>query len=352
MRVQDNRRVTVLGTDAVTISASPVPDPGHGEVRVRSTMLGICGSYLHAAHSRHPSMPMPYQPGHEVVAVVDELGDGTSGLALGDRVFLERNLVCRQCRNYHAGRYNICQHLAVFGCQTPGAVADYFSVAADRLQRVPDDIPDEAAVLVEPLATPVHAVRLAAGVDPVTGGKGLTGKDVAVLGAGPVGLFTLIAARGAEARRVVVTDLSDHKRVRAVRLGADAVVTATAPDLVSELRAEPGNSPDVVLDCVAVPATVAPSISLLEKGGTEVVVDVPSGSVPLRLDLVQDWEITVRDTFMYTTEDVVAATQILRSGRVPLKELVSDVLPLDRAQETFARGDSGAGVKVLVRVAE
>ncbi len=351
MSVQQNRRVTVAGIDDVTVSTVPVPEPAPGEVRVRSTLVGICGSDLHAAHGEHPSMPLPYFPGHEAVGVVDALGEGVTGLAVGDRVFLEPNLVCRHCRNCLSGRYNICLELAVFGCQTPGAMTDAFVVGADRLHRVPDDMSDEAAVLVEPLATPVHAVRLAAGVDPVPGVEGLTGKNVVVLGAGPIGLFTLIAAREAGARQVVVTDLLETKRDRAMRLGADAVLPADAVDLVGEVRAFLGHSADVVFDCVSVPGTVAQAVALLAKGGTAVVVGVPPGSVPIRLDLVQDWEITVRGALMYTTPDIEAAAAILRSGRVPIEELISDVLPIDQAQQAFARADSGQGVKVLVRVA-
>lgn len=193
MSAQQNRYVTVAGIDDITVATSPVPEPGPGQARVRSTLVGICGSDLHAAHGEHPSMPLPYQPGHEAVGVVDALGPdavglgpvglGAVGLGVGDRVFLEPNLVCRHCRNCLSGRYNICLELAVFGCQTPGAMADWFVVDVDRLHRIPDDMSDEAAVLVEPLATPVHAVRLAAGVDPVPGVEGLTGSNVVVLGA-------------------------------------------------------------------------------------------------------------------------------------------------------------------------
>lgn len=160
----------------------------------------------------------------------------------------------------------------------------------------------------------------------------------------------MVAAREAGARQVVVTDLLEAKRDRAMRLGADLVLPADAGDLVEEVHAFLGTSPDVVFDCVGVAATLAQAVALLAKGGTVVVVGVPPGSVPIRLDLVQDWEITIRGALMYTTADIEAATAILRSGRVPIGELISDRLPLDRVQEAFNRADSGLGVKVLVQV--
>ncbi len=351
MSISVNRRVTVGGIDEVTLSSGPMPEPRAGEVRVRSTLVGICGSDLHAAHGQHPSMPLPYQPGHEAVGVVDVLGQEVEGLTPGDRVFLEPNLVCRHCRNCRAGRYNICQELKVFGCQTPGAMTDHFVVAANRLHRVPEGMSDEAAVLIEPLATPVHAVGLAAGVDAVPGVSGLTGKDVVVLGAGPIGLFTLVAAREAGARRVIVTDLLPDKRARAARLGADAVVAADAPDITGQVRAVLGDTANVVFDCVAVENSLTQGVSLVEKGGTVVVMGVPSGPLTLPVHLVQDWEITIRGALMYTSEDIAAATTILQSGRVPINEFITHILPLSQAQEAFTRADSGTAVKVLVKLA-
>jgi L-iditol 2-dehydrogenase len=344
-----NRQVTVAGIGAVEVLRTDLPAVGPDEVRVRSSLIGICGSDLHAAHGRHPSVPLPYQPGHEVVGVVESVGAQVGSLSEGDRVFLEPGLVCGRCRNCLAGRYNICQELKVFGCQTPGGMADYFVVAADRLHRVPDDLTDEAAVLIEPLSTPVHAVRLAA--DAVGAGD-LNGRDVVVLGAGAIGLFTLIAALKAGARRVVVTDLIEQKRQRAVRLGATAALPADSADLVEQVKGIFGNGADVVFDCVAVQASVLQAVALAEKGGTVIVVGVPSGQVSIPLELVQDWEVTIRGALMYVTRDIEAAVSILRSGDVPVGEFITGVLPMSEAQKAFSLADSGAGVKVCVRAGQ
>jgi L-iditol 2-dehydrogenase len=122
--IDTNRRVVVAGIDDIAVETGPVPHPGHGEVRVRPTVVGICGSDTHACLGSHPFIDLPYRPGHEVVGVVDEVGDDVEGFAAGDRVVVEPNLACGRCPQCRAGRYNICATLRVFGCQTPGGLAD------------------------------------------------------------------------------------------------------------------------------------------------------------------------------------------------------------------------------------
>jgi threonine dehydrogenase-like Zn-dependent dehydrogenase len=145
------------------------------------TVTGICGSDIHAVHGRHPFVPLPYHPGHEVVGVVESTGDEVTTVAPGHRVTIEPTLPCGRCKMCTTERSNLCENLQFFGCGwTQGGMADYFTIPADRLHRVPDDLDDVTAVLIEPLSTPVHAVRLAGGV---------AGKSIAILGAGPIGLL-------------------------------------------------------------------------------------------------------------------------------------------------------------------
>ncbi|MEV7969947.1 alcohol dehydrogenase catalytic domain-containing protein [Sphaerisporangium sp. NPDC088356] len=312
------------------------PAPGRGEALVRSVLVGICGSDVHAAAGHHPFIDLPYLPGHEVVGVIEEVGPGTDGLTPGDRVVLEPNLHCGHCPQCRDGRYNICRELAVFGCQTPGAMADAFVVRADRLHHVPDEMTDTTAALIEPLATPMHAVRRAE-VRP--------GAKVVVLGAGPIGLLVLVAARAAGAERVVVTDLLPGKLRRAAALGADETLATDDPRL-----AELGGSADVVFDCVARESTMAQAVELVDKGGTVVVVGVPAGPVAIPLHLVQDREITVIGSLMYVREDFAAAIDLLRSGAVAADDLVTAVFPLDEVARAFAAAADPHHVKVLVSV--
>ena len=179
------RQLVISSPGVVELRDAETPEPGPGEVQVLTTVVGICGSDLHALAGTHPFITLPCVPGHEVAGVVGETGPGVTGLKAGMRVILEPNLTCGQCPYCRSGRYNICERLRVVGCQAPGAMADAFTAPASRFHVIPDRLSDAQAALVEPLSTAVHAVRMAGP---------LAGAAVAVLGGGTIGLLTLTAA--------------------------------------------------------------------------------------------------------------------------------------------------------------
>ncbi|MEV6162008.1 alcohol dehydrogenase catalytic domain-containing protein [Streptomyces sp. NPDC052052] len=339
---QRNRRVLVRAIDDISIEEVPVPRPGDNELLIRSTVIGVCGSDTHAALGRHPFIDLPYRPGHEVVGVVVAAGEGAEDFAPGTRVIIEPNLYCGQCAQCRSGRYNICRELKVFGCQTPGGMADFFTIPVDRVHRVPEAMSDLQAALVEPLATPVHAVAK-------TGD--LTGRTVAVLGAGPIGLLVVAAARHAGAARIVATDLLETKRERAVRLGADSALPADAADLVAQAHAVLDGPADVVFDCVAREQSMAQAIDLVAKGGRVIVVGVGApGPTPIRLDLVQDREIRIEGTLMYTSDDYRTALDLIASGSIGTDAIITATYPLEDAAQAFAASLQPEHVKVLITV--
>lgn len=336
------RRVVVHGIDDVEVASEPIAVPGAGEAAVRPTYVGICGSDTHACLGSHPFIDLPYRPGHEVVGRVDAVGPGVTGIAVGERVVVEPNLACGYCRQCAAGRYNICRELAVFGCQTPGGLADRFVIGADRLHRVPDGLADVDAVLTEPLATPVRAVRSVGD---------LRGRSVVVLGAGPIGLLVMAAARAAGAARIAVTDLIASKRERALSLGADAAFDATG-DLVPNALAELGDGADVVFDCVAREPSMAQAARIVTKGGEIVVVGVgAAGTTPVRLDLIQDRELVVRGSLMFVARDFTESLRLIEAGAVRADQLVTAVYDgLDAAGDAFRASTDAEQCKVLIRL--
>jgi 2-desacetyl-2-hydroxyethyl bacteriochlorophyllide A dehydrogenase len=338
------RRVVVNSLDDVVIETVPEAEPGPGEVRVRSTVVGICGSDLHAACGHHPFIDLPYRPGHEVVGVVDAVGSGVDDSWVGSRVAVEPNLACGHCPQCEAGRYNVCRELLVLGCQTPGALADSFTVAADRVVALNPSLDDDHAILIEPLATPIHAVRRAAAAV-----GDLRGRPVVVIGAGPIGLFALLAARQAGAT-VVVADLLASKRERAERLGASGSFDPTAADAVAAAHRLLGGPAAVVIDCVAIESSVAQAVDLVDKGGAIMIVGVSSGATPVRLDLVQDRELSLIGNLMYVREDFLAAIDLLASGTVPIDEFISARFDLEHSAQAFAASADPENVKVVVSV--
>jgi threonine dehydrogenase-like Zn-dependent dehydrogenase len=243
-----------------------------------------------------------------------------------------------------SGRENLCENLRFFGCGYPqGGMADYFTLAANRLHPVPEVLDDEAAALIEPLSTPVHAVRLAGDV---------AGRAVAVLGAGTIGLFTLAVLRAHGAGSVVVTDPNAGKRSRALALGADAAVDARGTDVVGEVRGVLGGSADIVFDCVAIQSSLDQAIAMADKGGTVVVVGVPAAAVTIPLPIIQDHQIRIQGSATYLPVDYAESTALLSAGTVRKADFVTATRPLEAVAEAFDLASSGQHVKVLVTVGE
>jgi len=337
------RRVVVY-PGRIAVEQAGIPVPGPDEALVRTLAAGVCGSDLHAARGRHPFVALPYRPGHEVVGVIEATGSAVTGSTPGERVIVAPYLPCWTCKMCASGRENLCENLRFFGCGYPqGGMADAFTLAADRLYPVPDDLDDHSAALIEPLSTPVHAVRLAGEV---------TSRSVAVLGAGTIGLFTVAVLRAHGAGKIVSTDPNARKRERAAALGADATIDARTPDVAGQVRRARGGSADIVFDCVAVQSSMDQAIAIADKGGTVVVVGVPAGEVTVPLPIVQDHQIRIQGSATYLSEDYGESVDLLRRGAVKTADFVTATRPLAQVAEAFELASSGSHVKVLVTVGE
>jgi threonine dehydrogenase-like Zn-dependent dehydrogenase len=170
-----------------------------------------------------------------------------------------------------------------------------------------------------------------------------------VIGAGPIGLFTLLAARHAGAR-VVVADLLASKRERAERLGAAGTFDPASPDAIATARRALGGPAVVVIDCVSRESSVAQAVELVDKGGAVMIVGVAEGATPVPLGLIQDRELALVGSLMYVREDFTAALNLLATGAVPVDEIISAAYDLDHAAEAFAASADAENVKVLVSV--
>ena len=337
------RRVVVY-PGRIAVETTEIPAPGPNEALIRTLVAGVCGSDLHAAHGRHPFVPLPYRPGHEVVGVIEKAGSAVGSFAPGQRVIVEPYLPCWTCRMCASGRENLCENLQFFGCgYAQGGMADYFTLAANRLHLVPDALDDHTAALIEPLSTPVHAVRLAGDV---------AGRSVAVLGAGTIGLLTLAVLRAHQVGRVVSTDPLPAKRARASALGADATIDAGTPDVAGQVRKALGGSADIVFDCVSVQSSIDQAIAIADKGGTVMVVGVPAREVTVPLPIVQDHQIRIQGSATYLPEDYRESAGLLGRGAVKTTDFVTATRPLAQVAEAFELASSGDHLKVLVTVGE
>jgi len=340
MSSSNRRRVIVSAPNTVEVVEEFLPELGDHEALVSLLVAGVCGSDLHGLRGSHPTMKPPYYPGHEVVGTVERIGAGVTHVQVGQLVTPEPTLPCGYCKMCLVGKSNICENLAFFGCGfREGGMADLFSVDATRLHVIPEGFDLRQAALIEPLATPVHAVRLAGD---------LAGKTVAIIGAGTIGLLVLAAVRARGARRIVVTDVLASKRDGAVTRGADVAVDAADPDLAATVRAALGETADVVFDCVSIQPTIGAAIGMVQRGGTVVVVGVPSKPVQFPLFELQERQMRLQGAATYMPEDYAEAIRILASGSIDADGMITSSYPIERAGEAFAAAANGDQIKVLI----
>lgn len=335
------QQVQVAGIGSVVTVQTREPQPKPGWVQIRTLLAGICGSDTHAVAGHHPLLPPPYCPGHEAVGVVSKVGAGVSEGLVGQRVILKPNVACGKCINCADGLSNACQQLAWIGCdpsgELPGAMAECFVAPESNVYLAPDDVTDTQAVLVECLATPIHAARIAGD---------LSGARVLVLGAGTIGLFSVIAARWAGAKTVVATDLSAYKRERAQRHGADIAIDGQSPDVAEAVRSACGGRVDAVFDCVATANSMTQALTVVRRAATILIVGVPAASFKMPMPYVQDWELRVQGCANYNEDDFAAAVAL--GSRIPAAEIIAKRCDFDCSAAAFAEAAVHTSGKVVI----
>lgn len=339
------QRLVATSLNSVTLQQTEKPEVQLGEILVQTLVSGVCGSDIHAVQGHHPFVPLPYMPGHEVVGIIREVAPNVKGFTVGERVTVEPDLPCWNCKNCNFGRENLCENLRFFGCgYEQGGMADYWTLPASRLHKVPQSFSDEAAALIEPLSTPVHAVKLS-----FVGEKDLTGKTVAILGCGTIGLLTLIAAKHFNAKKIIMTDLLASKRERALSLGADLVFDAGRPTLPIDVRTEIGESVDIVFDCVAIQQTISQAITMADKAGTVIIVGVPAAEVTIPLPIIQDHQIRIQGSATYLPVDFEDSIKIIGAEGFNALDFVTSIFPKEESQRAFDTAIAGDQIKVLIR---
>ncbi|MFV0258883.1 MAG: zinc-binding dehydrogenase [Acidimicrobiales bacterium] len=303
-------------------------------MRVAVDSVGICGTDLHFFRGSFPS-PAGLIPGHEVGGVIDAWGDGVSDAPEpGSPVAVEPLTGCGTCGACRQGQANRCARRTLFGVSARGGLAEYLTVPADCVHPLPDGVAAPAGSMAEPLAVCVRGVRL--------GGVGL-GHRVAVVGAGTIGLLTVLVARAAGAREVFVT--ARHPRQRELAAGLGGTVVDRLPTGLDAVLETVGGTGETLVPCVA--ATRA--------GGTVVLLGVFEGNALLPALDAATREIRVVGSNCYSRvdhdRDFVAALGLLATHREAVASLVTHRFPLDEVNEAFrtAADKTTGSVKVVIR---
>ncbi len=331
---------TRRGVGNIELLEMAEPVPGPGEVKIEVQACGICGTDIHIYHDRSETRP-PVIIGHEFSGIVHELGPGVEHIAVGDRVVSETTVwscgVCRYCR---MGCYDICPQRLGLGRGGNGAFARYLVMRAVMLHHLPDNVDFIAGALTEPLACCVHAATEFTQISP--------GDVVLVTGDGAIGLLSMQIAKAAGAT-VVVGGHHEQRIALARELGADLVVNTGEQDFVSQVQGLGiGDGIDVVLECSGSATAANLGLDLLRPKGQYTQVGIFGRKVELDFSKVATKELVVAGSFNQQWTSWERALRYLREGTVRTRPLVSDILPLSRWQEGFARYENRAASKVIL----
>jgi 2-desacetyl-2-hydroxyethyl bacteriochlorophyllide A dehydrogenase len=327
-------RAMVLRGKDLAVEEVPRPAPGPGQVLARVRACGICGSDLHfalyaedlvrATGDGQTGVGPGIEPdkgvimGHEFVAEVVEAGPDVDGWPAGTRVVSLPTLIDPSApRGAHTIGYS---------SRFPGAYGEYVLMSAPLLLRVPDHVPDVVAATTEPCAVGLHAVRE---------GRVQPAEHALVMGAGPIGMMTLLWLKHAGVRHVTVSEPAAPRRELAARLGADLVLDPATEDVAGRTAAAAGGPPPVVFECVGVAGTIAQAMRLAAPRGRVVVVGACMTEDRITPMVGINKHLTLQFVLGYTPQEVAESLDAIAAGRVDPAPLITRTVTLDELPAAF-----------------
>ena len=318
----------------------PLPAPGAGQVLVRITHTGLCGTdlkiYQGAIRVRYPRIM-----GQEVIGEVVS-GETAAGIRPGDRVIIDPMLFCGTCFHCRAGQTNLCPNGAFIGRDADGGFADYVAVPASHVFKLPDAVASYTAPLIQVATTCLHAQRQM---------LLFLGESVAVLGLGVSGQLHVQLAKARGAGTVIGISRSPFKCEMARTLGADLTIAPGKAALEQVLAATGGRGADVVIECTGVVASLAEAIHMARPGGRILlfgIMNATEGAIPF-YDLYFK-ELTVVNARASKPEDFAGMLDLVERGVLRLEPLITQRLPLDELETAIGLvGDGPAGrLKIIL----
>ncbi|MBN1979567.1 MAG: alcohol dehydrogenase catalytic domain-containing protein [Anaerolineae bacterium] len=344
------------GVRDLRVEGLPRPAPGPGEVLLKVAAVGTCGSDVHyyvEGRIGDQVVTAPITMGHEFSAWVAGLGEGVTGLAVGQLVAVEPAIHCGECECCQHGHPNLCPNVRF--CGTPpidGVFAEYAVMPAENCFPLPEGFTPAEGAMLEPLGVAIHTVDLAH-LKP--------GYTVAVLGAGPIGLLTAAVARAAGASEIYVTEPLAYRRAFALQYAsagvavADAALNPEDTDVVAEImRLTGGRGVDVAFEAAGAPETPDQAVRVTRPGGKVVVAGIPSeDAMTFTASVVRRKGLTIKMVrrMKHTYPRAIALVQ---KGLVDVASLGTHTFPLERIAEAFeivAAYDDGV-LRAVIQVAD
>jgi len=317
------------GLDDIRIEDKPKPRIEPDEVLVEMKACGVCGSDLMDWYLRTRA---PLVLGHEPAGIIVETGKSVKGFKVGDRVFSHHHVACLTCHYCINGDYTMCPQFGQTRIE-PGGFAEYFKVPAPNLQidtlKLPRNLSYEEATLIEPVGCCIRAQNKA---------NIRKGDSVAIIGAGPSGIIHAMLARLSGASQILITDLVDYRLKMAKRLGADLTIIPKQENLLGKVKeATEGRGADVVIVTAPNVKAIEDGIQIVCRGGKLLLFAPAQPNEYARLSPHRLFfsEITVIPSYSVSHVETRAALQLISSGKIKAKELITHRFPLSRTSDAF-----------------
>ena len=320
----------------------PVPEIGPNDVLIRIVKSSICGTDVHIwnwDHWAQQHIALGMHVGHEYVGRIAALGSAVTGYALGERVTGEGHIVCGHCRRCRAGQRHLCKETIGVGVNRPGSFAEYLSLPASNLFRVPAAVSDEIATIFDPYGNATHT---ALSFD-------MVGEDVLITGAGPIGVMAVAIAGHVGARNVIVTDVNPYRLELARVMGATRIVDVSREDL-RQIMAEQGMTEgfDVGLEMSGNPTAFRQMLDTMAHGGRIAMLGIFTDEVAIDWDQVIFKGLRIKGIYgreMFETWYKMAS--LLQAG-MDLSPVITHRFGIDEFAEAFTVTASGNSGKVIL----
>lgn len=318
--------------EKIEILEVPVPEiKKEDEVLIKVKYVGVCGSDIHYFLEGKIGDQIVEDKiilGHECSGEVVKVGKGVKNLIPGDKVAVEPGISCGECKLCIKGKPNLCPNVKFLG--TPpvdGAFCEYIIMPEKNLIKIPENLDFEEGVLSEPLAIGLYGVKLS---------KLEVGDDVAVLGAGPIGLSTIFSLKEGGAKKIFATDLIKERRDFALKVGADFVFNPETTDIINEIKKlTDGEGVDIAYEAAGEPETIRQTADIVKIGGKIVIYGIPSNDkIEFTAHILRRKEITVINV-RRSCHTTFLALQLLQKSILPFREMITHRFPLEKVNEAL-----------------
>lgn len=318
----------------------PIPKAGSHRAVVQVKAVGICGTDIPIFDGIRP-VPTPLIPGHEFAGVIAEIGPNVRDWQVGDRVAASLLHVCTRCEYCRLGEEPLCDNLREIGIDVDGAYAEYVSVPARSLHRLPEGMTFEQGAAVDPIASAYRAVRKA-NIQPED--------TVVIMGPGPIGLYALQCVLARSPRLTIMVGRSEERLAVAANLGADAVISLEEEDPVAIVsRLTNGRMAQVVLEATGNAAAVPIAVALAAKGGRVGLLGIFHEAAQVDVRQVVRRELRVFGSFCYSWDDFEASLRLLSRGKVNIAPVVTHIMPLEEIGHALELIRRRQAIKVILK---